>query len=327
MLDKRDLANEELRKNFDGGLVSLSPQQSETFSDLSTNPSEEQQPSGGGGGDVYNNFNVNVSVNKTNTTVSPTATKVIENAFPVTSEIPELLKKNSPIESIENLKNERSFEQLRGIGDQESPPPNLVEIQKEADRMTPSVSLLHLAGTDMTPLVDASNYEYSDSNTKNQNPDIVNRTEVLKNIVQQSVVEHEVNNVLPSNARDSAIYLNYNNHLRSTYETKNLNIEQNTQSPVDQANQAVRHQQQIINSQTEEINRTVNLVAKDGEIRRTEMDDINESKQVNSKPGAGPAQTVSKKPRGSNNLNPVPSTIPLFVNKMNSPPVWRTVLG
>jgi hypothetical protein len=324
MEDKRQLANDELKPTMDGGILALSPVSSENYVELPpTAPIESEQV-----GTVVNNFNVNLNVSgKTNSTVRE-VTNTLQNALPAVSQSPDVKKNSTEISAPNSIEVEpsRVSTELKALTNSEEAIPDNLEIFQLAEEGIDPTPALDLAGLDIFDVPDYAKYEYSISNTKEQDPKLKQSYEILKNVTEHSISsQSEPLNTSPYSSIDASMYVDQFNTNKS-YSIQNLQVENSFNSPVENANEAVRRRDRMETAQSVQTERTVNQIQRDAQSTNQELGDIEEATLVSSKSGLTPPSTP-KLARTTKNINSTPSTISMFTNKMSSPPIWRTALG
>lgn len=294
---KREIANEELNQTLGAGVVSIAPQPIPNYYEL--HKEEHGRPGVG----TINNFNTtNVTVNS--------AGKVL----PTTTATPDQIKKNS-VQQLPNLTDEKSpnhFERMKETYVQQSPTP-----------------MLQLAGLGNLQSSDMSEYTYSDSPMKQSNGKFAKQLEILKNITKQSITNQQIQVATPYSYHDNSTMVNQTMDGRQEYNIENLSISNNVNNSMEIVNELARQREKSERRRTETMERAVNQAEQSQVPKEIADEDDIEASSMQPKDGAGSSPLANRnlKPRHISNLNPTKGTIDIFIDKMNSPPIWRTVLG
>lgn len=323
MDDKRKLANQELEDTFGVGVLALKPEEPQNFVELP----KLEDAAAAQSGNVTNNFNVNVNVSgKDQTTVKQVASNAVQKALPTGAETPETVKKNSPASSPgSSSKNSgKNNPVLNNLKEQEEEQ-EYIEIPQS---IGPTVPALELAGLGMFDTGDRTDYEYSTSRLKEENPAAKMAYAILKNVVQHSLQNQSSIEISPQSVIDQSVIVQEIAGARQYSTVENLTIQNNTNSTIQTVNELARQRERQDRMMTEESNRAIQTMAKDRRRQESQQDDdVREATTLVRKDGAGAAPTNSQKIRQMPHLNPSPSTIEMFNEQMNSPPLWRTIWG
>jgi hypothetical protein len=260
---------------------------------------------------VLNNFNVNVNISggASPTLVRDTASSVMANALPTLSGTPDEIKKNSSINFQETYE-EDSGDGLVNIFASDTPAPVDLMYKDLSDFETAAVS----------------HYTYSESSLKENNVKINNQYEVLKNVIHSSIENENIMNVTPYSANDASLYLNQTTNTdESTY--NNFNIENTSNTNFEALSELSRNNQRIQNKESNNLTKTVRRIEDMANTNAMEENDVQEAVQVGIKGGAGPSLNFGHDGRIPVNINNVLNDRPEFIEKMNRPPIWRSVLG
>jgi len=294
---KRDIANSELDTTLGTGVVSIAPPPIPNYNELqSTN-------SGGSGTGTVNNFNT------TNVTVNSAG-----KALPTTTNVPDQIKKNS-YQPLPNLTDEKS--------------PNHFERMKQTYVDQSRTPMLQLAGLGNFHDPDISDYTFSESSMKQSNGKFAKQLEILHNITKQSFSNQDIQVTSPYSYHDNSTMVNNTMNGRQEYNIENLSISNNVNNNMEIVNELARQRERSERKTNENIQRAVDQATQSQVPKDIEDADDIEASSMQPKEGAGlsPLANRNFKPRQVSNLNPTMSTIGLFIDKMNSPPSWRTVLG
>lgn len=294
---KREIANQELNQTLGTGVVSIAPPPIPNFNEL------QKTENGGSGVGTVNNFNT------TNVTVNSAG-----KALPTTSSTPDQIKKNSyqPLPNLTDDKSPNHFERMKKTYIDQSPIP-----------------MLTLAGLGNFKNPDVAEYTFSESSMKQSNGKFAKQLEILHNITKQSFSDQNIEISTPYSYHDNSTMVNKTMNQRQEYNIENLTIANNVNNNMEIVNELARQRERSEQRRTENIERAVDQAAQTQVPKEiADADDI-EASTMAIKDGAGssPLANRSMKPRKISNLNPTNSTIGLFIDKMNSPPSWRTVLG
>jgi hypothetical protein len=296
--DKRQLANQELSNTVGSGVLSMVPTQSENFVELPKSDGVETP----GSGNVVNNYNMNVTVNG-----------AVEKALPTMTAMPDAVKKNSS-EVFQNLTNDNGPVQLEQIRD----------LYADGN----SSPMLQLAGLDQPDDPELSYYSYTTSPLKESSDKIAREYQILQNVIRNSVSNQTITNTSPYSYIDTSFSVQQTMNGRQIQNIENLNIENNTTNNLEVANEMSRRQNRIERHEQEEVSRSVKQLNQTRVPEEIAKADDLEASVVIPKEGAGSiGRSTSHKHREMQHLNPTSSTIEMFMDKMNSPPIWRTVQG
>lgn len=333
MLDKRQIANVELEETLNSGILSFVEPQSQSFAELPDAPQTENDASNG---NVVNNFNVSVNVNGggDSRTIQNITTTSLQNALPNMNESSNEIKKNSSID-------------FQGIYGQDS---NALNITQEPDILNNLYSIYQSNDQSPSDLIysnishfqkaEISHYSYSESSLKTDNQNTKNQYEVLKNIIYYPSQGDDYNEKMPSDysittdvSNISPQTNNYNIQNTSSYggyalqNFNNLNIENTSNSNIEAIMELSRKKDRVQAQELQNVNKTVRNIEDLGKLNQNEMDDVTEATTVERKYGAGPSVNRSHDGRKASHINSPLNNTPKFIEKMNRPPIWRSVLG
>jgi hypothetical protein len=319
MEDKRTIANQELQNELDGSFRFYAPPEQENFVELPVQEKiEESKP------ETVNNFNVSVSVNGKTEPKTTVVNQAVQNALPNTTELPEDVKKNSPVISSENSNEEKYVEQLRGIVGEDA---GMIEQHNDVVGSIDSIPVLDMTQLTQFETPEYGEYTYSVSDMKQNNPSVKRDYEVLQNIISHSISSQEPMVVSPDSAIDASLVIDQINENRQYYQIENLEVQNNVNNNLEMANQKVRSQQSNQPQSAHELERQLQNI-KTSSLQEIEEADNIEARSQSRPDGAGaPPRSAQKNPQTSKNIKSSSSSIDKFINKMNSPPVWRAVLG
>lgn len=316
MDDKRQLANEQLQETLDSGILSLAGPQPQNFVEL---PESSQAAVSAEGGNVTNNFNVSVNVNGgSSKSIQSATSSAIQNAIPNMSGSADEIKKNSSLDFLGNSEEESNFLDV-----------NYGEVPDLG--VSNASDMLYLNLTEFqTPEV--AHYTYSTSTMKENNNKINNEYEVLKNVIYSSTENQNITNVSPYSATDASFYIDQSMDTNRIETINRLTVDggDNYEMMQETSKRRDRLQQQNMT----ELNKTLRNVQDISNLNESEIDDVQEATTIGRKYGAGVAgaspfqnqSMVSKPPEHINTAAPL-NDIPTFIEKMNRPPIWRSVLG
>lgn len=321
MEDKRKIANEELHETLNSGILSFAATPSQNFVEL---PETSRDENALQGGSVTNNYNVNVNMSGGGDarSIQQAANSAMQNALPNLTGSPDEVKKNSSIDFQSNFEKDPGiFNNLIQVYDQESKSPSDMVFSKLAEFENPEVS----------------HYSYSTSTHKQNNAKINNQYEVLKNVIYSSSDKQNTLNVSPYNATDTSFYIDRTINGNSTETITQLSIENNNQLSIDKTStntnievlrELSRTRERTQDKEMKQLNKTVRNVQDISDLNENEIDDIQEATSITPKDGAGPTNSQSLSESNSpNHFNASLNDPPTFIDKMNRPPIWRSVLG
>jgi len=324
-MDNRDLVNQELKNNFDGGILSLAPNAPDNHVELPK--SEENQVSESGS--TINNYNMSVNINSASggsrTADNVKANNIIQNVLNVDRpSSPEDLKKNLNIDSSKSGND--TFKMNFSDGELEP-----LNIRNDFMNSGPSAPSAEIRDIQFFTAGEATDYGYSSAKIKTENIEL-NRT---YNTTHQYTDQAIRNNAILSTTPNSV----FNNDFNENYENTNINLFEQSNLKVDTTK----------NNGHEEVSKMSEELQRKTQVREKERDDalttmaLNQRKRGGDEQDIMDIQSVNEPPqmqmlsgadtlsnsgvRSFNNMTGRSSTIGTFIEKMNSPPIWRTVLG
>lgn len=308
MDDKRKMANDELSETINSGVLSFTTPEVSPFTDLPEMPQLESQSESG---NISNNFNINVNVsgNANPSRISNAATSTMRNILPNLTGSPDDIKKNSSV----------IFQ------DTSNPILDDAEIYQDGS----SVPILDFVKFGVFDLPEISNYTYTESYLKEVSNKEVKNYEILKNVVHNSVTQqNDISNVSPYSAFDTSLYVEETMGQRHLQTINNLNIHQNSENNLELANEMSRQQKHYQSREEDLVEQAKNNFGNVNQMNALGEEDKREAAtSTNMQFGAGPITSNQSPSRKASNINGPLFENPLFVKQMNSPPVWRTVLG
>lgn len=321
MEDKRKLANQELEETFGMGILALKPEEPQNFVELSkVDDTALNEPT-----TMLNNFNVNVNVSgATTTNVERLANEAVKNALPSTRETPEEIKKNSQGVSTGNSQGNSINESvLRSLEREQR---EYSEIPQRVAPSIPSFNLTTLGIFDTSD--DVSDYTYSTSRNKEENPAVKHTYQVLSNVIKHSLENKTPIEVSPQSVIDNSMIVQEIANERYYEAIHNLNVEKNINENYQSVNFQEDERKRQDRMATIDNDKTIQTLANKSDLLKSvEEDDVAEATSV----GVGNTMKVmnpySEKPRELRHINRKHSTIGTTISKINSPPWWRTVLG
>jgi hypothetical protein len=237
----------------------------------------------------------------------------MQNALPTLTGSADEVKKNSSIDFQSSYEEEpRIFDNLIELYQQENKSPS--------DMMYSKLSELETA--------EVAHYSYSTSSLKENNVKINNQYEVLKNVIYSSTENQNIMNVSPYSATDASFYIDRTLSGKQTEMINELNIENSTNNNFEVLSELSRRRERMQDQEMVQLNKTVRNVQDISELNENEIDDVKEATTITRKGGAGPTQTkslsMSNRPH---HFNTTLNETPVFIDKMNRPPIWRSALG
>jgi hypothetical protein len=349
-MDNRELANSELSKVLDSGVVSIRNSKLNSISELPQSETPDETISSG---KSVNNYNVVVNVSGNTSTQQPQieSKNIVNNILRNnTIESPQDIKKNYKETLRENsnlipdnftIRNENmninsypaSFnynnmilknDELFANNDFSSK----LQLLKTISNSANSESMQNL-GADVSSISENSitNYSYSNADIKNKNNSLNMAFESINNVIQHSLG-------INGNLAGSIL----TNELNVDNRTEQLNIYKNN---IEVKNQSTTTLEEMDNK-IREIDRFEKIRSKMAERSVLQMAESNDRKQSEDIDLTNQMEDTS--PISKEDYTPTPNKEILdrdishinsdtdydyidFLNKMNSPPIWRTVLG
>lgn len=320
-MDNRKLVNSELKNTFDGGLVSLANDHSSNFVELPNQEQTESQETG----NVVNNFSVNVNVNsKGSNSVNidrSKATNIVNNVLGNnTPTTPDEIKKNSnevskPVgdNNIMVLENEKSA----------------IQLINQTENQGPEQPSLDIREIDYSPN-DPTDYSYSESPVKSKNMSLKREYDILHSLTSNGLTDHH--NMSP--IADGMIVNEFNENMKEVnfnyYNSSNVAVDNKQQKPYDKMSEISERNDKRIQMREQERDTALSEMARNQTKRKDnelEYSEIKDGRDLSGGMISGAKVLNTSGVRNFNNMSSRSSTIPLFIDKMNSPPIWRTGLG
>jgi len=319
-MDKRSTVNTELQNSFDGNLVTLAGNNASNLVEL---PKAEEQIEAQSG-TVMNNFNVNVNVTGSpgsSTTVQKTnATQIVNNALASGAKSPEELKKNSSTDSKQSGGTDVSF--MEGS--------SKIQLVENTINSGPSQPILDIRGIEYFSADRPSDYGYSEAPIKSQNNDLKRSYDILHFLTKGGISDHQEMSSVPKTVLNTEFSANLKESNFNYFESSNVNVQQNNKTLHESASQISQENDRKNQNREREREESLNELASRQNKRQENQQEFAEIKDGqdlvgNTITGAKTLNTSGAK--DFNNLTSRSTTIDLFIDKMNSPPIWRTVLG
>lgn len=321
MDENRNIANTELKNAFDGGLISIPNQQPDNLVEL---PKQEELDASGGG-NVVNNFNVNVNVKSASPASmalqKTNATKIVNNIVGnSTGASPDEIKKNSTENSVPDGKAD-----LKVIENEQSP----IKLIENTIRSGPDQPILDIRHIDYYSPDRPSDYGYSDAKIKSQNVDLKRSYDMLHFLTKSAISDHM--GMVPSG---SVIENEFSENLKEMnfnyYEKTNIAIDENQPKMHDTIDSiSEEHNRKVIQHENEK-DQALNVIVKNQTKKQNndlEFSEIQNGNDISGNVLSGAKTLHTSGVRNFNNMSSRSTTISTFIDKMNSPPIWRTVLG
>ena len=331
MDDKRKIANEELAETINSGVLSFITPSPPEFSNL---PEMPQPMIAESGQSISNNFNINVNVsgNQNTSAINSAASSAIRNALPTLTGSTEEIKKNSSevlretsSQILKETEKETYREVLREIISPTNDYTNNTNV--EIFENNSSVPILGMVGIGMPEMPDLANDVKSESIFNSNNTEVQN-FQMLKNILNSTNIEvSDAENIYPYTSFDTSLYVDSGGDTTNYQNINNLTVHQNTDNNLEsantlsrQSNYSIRHEELANKAETDFQNlRKMNDLGYEDKKEATPMSNI----------GLGNDSVTAKLdiPRKPSHVNGPLYEHPMFINQMNRPPVWRSVLG
>jgi hypothetical protein len=322
MDENRNLVNNELKDTFDGGLVSIANQQSENFVELPKQEQANEETKG----TVVNNFNVNVDVSSASAgamaSQKANATKIVNNILNTTNPnaTPDEIKKNSTENS-----NPDGNSNVKVIENEQSP----IRLIERSVNTGPDQPILDIRQIDYYSPDKPSDYGYSGAKLKSENVDLKRNYEMLHFLTQNSISEH-----LQMSPSASVLQTEFSNNLKEMnfnyFEKENISVDKSKSTMHDSVSSVSRENDRRIALREKERDESLNeMVRNNGRSQNNELEfsEIMNGNDISGNVVSGAKPLYTSGVRDFNNMSSRSTTIPLFIDKMNSPPIWRTVLG
>lgn len=349
-MDNRELANSELSKVLDSGVVSIRNTKLNSINELP--PSETLDPDTSSGNSI-NNYNVVVNVSgNTNTQKPQTESKNIVNNILRTNTIesPQDIKKNYKETLLENsnlipdnftIKNKNvnvnsypaSFNynnmmlednELFTNNDFSSKLQIIKDISNSANRES-----MENLGADVSSVNENSitNYSYSTADVKNKNNSLNIAFESINNIIQHSLgINGKIGGSILTNELNVDKKAEELNIYKNTIEVKNQSI-----TTLEEMDDKIREMDRSEKIRTKMMERSVLQMAESNNREESEHIDLTNQMEDTiplSKEDYSPTPNKEILDRDISHINSdTDYDYGNFINKMNSPPIWRTVLG
>jgi hypothetical protein len=319
--ENRKLVNSELQNTFDGGLLSVESSQPDNLVEL---PSQEEINAQEASGGVTNNFNVNVNLSSTSTPSllqRNNATNIVNNVLgnnPPSS--PEELKKNYTGDSKQD-----GDSNVKVVQYENSP---LVLLQKSINSGPPQPTL-DIRSLDYYSPDAPSDYSYSQSPVKSKNVDLKRSYDMLHTLTQNAISDR-----MQMSPNTSVIQNEFSNDLREIninyLEKSNIMVDDSKPKMHDAVTDLSKDNEQKMAMREKERDESLTEMARNSTKKQDNELVFSEIKNGNDISGnviSGARTTYASGVRNFNNIGSRSTTIDTFIDKMNSPPIWRTALG
>lgn len=319
-MDKRKTVNAELQNSFDGNLVTLAKNDSTNFVELPKAENQNESQSG----TVMNNFNVNVNVGSAQST-SPTvqktnATQIVNNVLSSGVKSADDLKKNYTTSSPQNGGTNVSF--MEGE--------NKIQLVENVINSGPTQPILDIRGIEYFSPDKPSDYSYSESPKKSENVNLKRNYDILHFLTKGGLSDYQEMSSVPQTVLNTEFSANLKENNFNYFEKTNVNVQQNNKTLHESASQISQEHERKTQMREKERDQALTELSSKQTKRQENQQEFAEIKDGqsligNSLPAAQPLNTSGA--RNFNNMTSRSTTIDLFIDKMNSPPIWRTVLG
>lgn len=331
MEDKRKLANQELEETLSSGILSVLPESQGNFDTLPNVPQTEDMMAQ----NVTNTFNVNVNVSGGGQSQIERATnRTMQNMLPNLTGSADEIKKNSSLILVDNSREISGTTETNNfeVASQEVLMNNLTPNnysnetinQTNVYNTASEMPLFNFAKDSMDAENLVGKYTYSNSSLKEDNQKIAKDYQILKNITYNSFNDEMITTTIsPYSAHDNSLYVENVMGERVIQNLENLTVENNTENNLEIANQISREMQ----SQQRSRNDLISQLTDNAQDEDFASADIQEATEVSPKIGVGAPVIGSNKNTNPSNIRGSLTNLPTIIQKMNSPPMWRTVLG
>lgn len=320
--DNRKLANSELENTFDGGLLSIQSNQPDNLVEL---PPQEETSSTESLGGITNNYNVNVNLSSNGNVPSllqrNNATTIVNNVLgnnPPGS--PDELKKNYQENS-----NPDGSSNVKVIENEKSP----ITLIEKVVNSGPSQPVLDIRQLDFYSPDKPSDYSYSEADAKSKNIDLKRSYDMLHIMTKNSISDR-----LQMSPNSSVIENEFTQNLKEIninyLEKSNVEIDTSKPRLHDEVSSASQDNDRRMAMREKERDESLNEMARNSTKKQNNELEFSEIKDGNNVSGnviSGAKTLYSSGVRDFNNMSSRSTTIPMFIDKMNSPPIWRTELG
>lgn len=114
------------------------------------------------------------------------------------------------------------------------------------------------------------------------------------------------------------------------YETQNVSVDKSQPKMHDAISSASQENDRKMAMREKERDESLTEMARNNQRRQNnelEFEEIKDGNNISGNVLSGARPLYTSGVRDFNNMSSRSTTIPLFIDKMNSPPIWRTVLG
>lgn len=350
-MDNRELVNSELSKILDSGIVSIKNNKSSSINELPQGETPDQNISAGS---LTNNYNVVVNVAGSAKVSQPISESknIVNNILRNNNiESPQDIKKNYSESLKENLNlvpdnfsvnntnlNVNSYPDTFNynnlmLQDNDFLPSKTFESKLEVlnsiSNSAKNVSNQNLgANTSSIQENSISNYSYSSADIKNKNNSLNIAFESLNNVMQHSL---GVNGKIGGTVLNNEIYVDKKSDQLNVYKNT-VEIKNQSTTTLEEMDDRIREMDRSEKIRSKMIERSTLQMEESND--RKESEEIDLSSQMEdtipiSKEDYSTTPTKQFNDRSISHINSTDFSINYnnFVNKMNSPPIWRTVLG
>lgn len=323
-MDNRNLANQELENAFGGSITAMTRSAPSNFVEL-PNPEEELN----GSGSVVNNYNVNVNVSgrggsTSNPAVQSAAARQIVNNILTDSPLmsPNEVKKNSTMDSSPGGDSNVVFLENGS---------NKIELIERAINTGPSQPILDIRDVDYFSPEKPSDYSYSQSPAKSKNTNMKISYDILHYLTKAGISDHSEMSSVPKTVLNTEFSANLKETTFNYFENQNIKTEETNNSIHQRTSKASEENQRMLHTREKERDEALVEMSRGQASRKPdsqmEFSEIRDG-QVIAGNNLPPVTTLNTSGvRDFTNITSKSTTIDMFIDKMNSPPNWRTVLG
>jgi len=327
MNDKREIANQELKNEFDSNLFYLNKNDSSNFVELSAPEATDELS----GTSTTNNYNVNVNINGTSESKTSNPT---QNARTIVNNV---LRSDTIATSDELKKNSNPL--FAKTGEDNHNIPKLLDkdseskmeiLHKAIDRGSPAPSL-DMRRLDFVTADTPSEYNYSESPLKARDTTIQKNLGILHDISANSIHNYTNMTVLPNSAVQNSFAKDEMESTIDFFEASTVRVDSQPTNRYDQLDKVIQESEKRDINRAKEKEETLHEMADDKKKKVNMGAEMEDMKDANAPTQAEMLSGANKQPdsgpRDFINMTTRSNTIGSFVEKMNSPPIWRTVLG
>lgn len=323
-MDNRNLANEELRNAFDGSITAMTRSAPSNFVEL-PNPEDAANNIGS----MVNNYNVNVNVSSrggstSNPNIQTSAAKQIVNNILNDSPLmsPDEVKKNSTMDSKPGGDSNVLFLESGS---------NRIELIEKAINTGPSQPILDIRDIDYFSPAKPSDYSYSQAPVKSKNTNMKITYDILHYLTKAGISDYSEMSSVPKTVLNTEFSANMKETSFNYFETQNIKTEETNNSIYEKTSKASEENQRMLQNREKERDEALMEMSKGKASRKPdsqlEFSEIRDG-QIIAGNNLPPATTLNTSGvRDFNNITSKSTTIDMFIEKMNSPPIWRTVQG